>query len=99
MAAVQKGVGREEAHEVIKEHAVAVSQDLRSGRISRNNLLERLGADARLRLCTEEIQRIYAEGSHETGMAAYQIDSFCEQVKSIAEKYPGAASYSPGEIL
>lgn len=99
MAAVKKGVGREEAHEIIKEHAVAVSQDLRSGKISRNDLLERLGADARLRLSAEEIQRLYAEGAGETGMAAHQVDTFCEQVKKITEAYPDAAGYTPGEIL
>ena len=99
MAAVKKGVGREEAHEIIKEHAVAVSRDLRSGKISRNDLLGRLGADARLGLSVEEIRRIYAEGAGETGMATFQVDSFCEQVKKITETYPGAADYTPGEIL
>jgi adenylosuccinate lyase len=59
MAAVKRGVGRETAHEVIKEHAVAVSNDLRNGLISTNDLLDRLGADARLKLTREEIQEIY----------------------------------------
>ena len=31
MEAVKRGIGRETAHEVIKEHAVAVSNDLRAG--------------------------------------------------------------------
>lgn len=32
MEAVKRGIGRETAHEVIKEHAVAVSNDLRAGK-------------------------------------------------------------------
>ena len=67
MAAVKRGVGREEAHEVIKEHAVAVSNDLRNGAISQNDLLDRLGADSRLKLTREEIQEIYDANAGDTG--------------------------------
>ena len=42
MAAVKNGVGRETAHEVIKEHAVAMALDLRKG-TSENDLFRRLG--------------------------------------------------------
>ena len=44
MAAVRNGVGREEAHEAIKEHAVAVALEMRQGRAV-NDLLERFAAD------------------------------------------------------
>ena len=33
---------------MIKEHAVAVSNDLRAGKIMENNLLDRLAEDGRL---------------------------------------------------
>ena len=54
MEAVKRGIGRETAHEVIKEHAVAVSNDLRAGKISENNLLDRLaeGIHAEAGTCT-----------------------------------------------
>jgi adenylosuccinate lyase len=42
MEAVKSGAGREAAHEAIKEHAVAVSVDLRKGTISQNDLVQRL---------------------------------------------------------
>ena len=42
MEAVKAGVGRETAHKAIKEHAVATVNDLRHGKIDRNNLVERL---------------------------------------------------------
>ena len=50
MAAVRAGVGRELAHEVIKEHAVAVALAMREKGIDANDLLERLAADERLGL-------------------------------------------------
>ena len=43
MEAVKAGVGRESAHKAIKEHAVATVNDLRAGKIDRNNLIERSG--------------------------------------------------------
>ena len=99
MAAVKRGVGREEAHEVIKEHAVAVSNDLRSGRISQNDLLTRLGADARLKLSAEEIQQIYDANAGDTGMAASQVEGFSAMVQELAERFPNAVDYTPGAIL
>ena len=50
MAAVRAGVGRETAHEVIKEHAVAVALEMREKGTDANDLLDRLAADGRLGL-------------------------------------------------
>ena len=47
MAAVRNGVGREAAHEAIKEHAVAVALACAQGQAS-NDVFERLAADPRL---------------------------------------------------
>ncbi|MBQ8480676.1 MAG: adenylosuccinate lyase [Akkermansia sp.] len=99
MAAVKRGVGREEAHEVIKEHAVAVSDELRSGTIATNDLLDRLGTDGRLKLSREEIQEIYDANAGDTGMAADQVDAFCAMVTELADKYPAGVGYTPGAIL
>ena len=99
MAAVKRGVGREEAHEVIKEHAVAVSNELRSGSISQNDLLERLAADARLKLTPDEIRDIYEANAGDTGMAARQVEAFSAMVQQLADRYPGAVDYTPGAIL
>ena len=48
MAAVRAGVGREAAHEAIKDNAVAVALELREKGTDRNDLLDRLAADSRL---------------------------------------------------
>ena len=50
MASVRKGVGRETAHEAIKEHAVAVALAMREDGQGENDLLARLAGDDRLDL-------------------------------------------------
>ena len=99
MAAVKRGVGREEAHEVIKEHAVAVSNELRSGLISRNDLLDRLSADPRLKLTAEEIHAIYEANAGDTGMATQQVEAFSAMVQELTTHCPDAVNYTPGAIL
>lgn len=99
MAAVKRGVGRESAHEVIKDHAVAVSDDLRSGRISQNDLLARLAADSRLGLTQQEIEAVYNANAGDTGMAAQQVAAFAAQVQELTERFPAAVGYTPGAIL
>ena len=47
MEAVKNGAGREGAYDAIKSHALAAVKDLRSGEISQNDLVKRLGADER----------------------------------------------------
>ena len=49
MAAVRNGVGRETAHEAIKEAAVGVALDMRQG-AAENDVFDRLAADPRLGL-------------------------------------------------
>ncbi len=99
MKAVKKGLGREDAHEIIKEHAVAVSDDLRSGKISENNLLQRLSEDPRMPLDGDELKHIYAEGSKATGMAQAQTRDFCERANTYVANFPEAKVYKPGDIL
>ncbi|CAM5232768.1 hypothetical protein SAVIM40S_06464 [Streptomyces avidinii] len=48
MGAVRAGVGREAAHEVIKEHAVASALAMREQGAERNELLDKLAADERM---------------------------------------------------
>ena len=48
-AATRRGVGREKAHEVIQEHAVAVALTMREKATAGNDLFDRLAADPRLR--------------------------------------------------
>lgn len=99
MEAVKAGVGRETAHHAIKEHAVATVNDLRNGKISENDLIERLSQDDRLSLNAEQLESILAQGRSNVGAAAAQIDQFVARVDEYAKAFPAAASYQPGVIL
>lgn len=99
MEAVKRGVGRETAHKVIKEHAVATVGDMRRGAVERNDLLDRLAEDGRLGLSREELGEILRRGDRETGAAKAQVRVFCAAVGELEERWPEAAAYSPGGIL
>ena len=98
MAAVRAGVGRETAHEAIKEHAVAVALAMREGTPD-NDLLDRLAGDSRLGLTREQLDALIAEPMEFTGAARDQVARVAERVQTIAEAHPAAAAYSPGSIL
>jgi adenylosuccinate lyase len=99
MEAVKAGAGRESAHEAIKEHAVAVARDLRSGKIDRNDLLERLAGDSRLRLSRSAVDAILARASELTGAAGPQVDAFAAAAAAWSARVPESASVKPGRIL
>lgn len=99
MEAVKAGVGRETAHKAIKEHAVATVNDLRTGKVERNNLVERLAEDSRLGLSREALDAILAKGDRESGAAKAQISVFAAAVKELEAASPKAAAYGPGSIL
>lgn len=99
MEAVKAGVGREAAHKAIKEHAVATVNDLRSGKIERNNLVERLANDSRLGLTRQTLDAILARGDQESGAAKSQIAALAASIRKLEAAHPVAAAYSPGSIL
>ena len=99
MEAVKAGAGREEAHEAIKEHAVQTVRDLRSGKIIKNDLVARLGADARLGLSKARLAEMMDRAQAMTGRAATQVESFCAAVREDAQNFPDAVNYTPGAIL
>jgi len=99
MEAVKRGVGRETAHEVIKEHAVATARDIRQGKISHNNLFDRLAEDGRLKLSRADFDSIAKIAAAETGTAGMQTDNFVAAAKALSEQYPAAAAIKPGAIL
>jgi adenylosuccinate lyase len=99
MEAVKRGVGRETAHKVIKEHAVATVADMRTGAVEKNNLLDRLAEDGRLGLSREELGEILRKGDQEVGAAKAQVRYFSGEVGKLEEKWPEAAGYVPGGIL
>jgi adenylosuccinate lyase len=98
MAAVRAGVGRETAHEVIKEHAVAAALAMREQGVD-PNLLDRLAADPRLPLDRKAIEAALADRKAFIGAAGDQVDAVVAEVDALVARYPEAAKYTPGAIL
>ncbi|GGU25984.1 adenylosuccinate lyase [Nocardioides albus] len=98
MAAVRNGVGREEAHEAIKEAAVGTALSMRKGQ-AENDVFAKLGADSRLGLTEEQIQSLVAEPIEFTGAAVAQVQEVVRRVEAVIARHPEAAAYAPGEIL
>ncbi|HLN78975.1 MAG TPA: adenylosuccinate lyase [Nocardioidaceae bacterium] len=98
MAAVRNGVGRETAHEAIKEAAVGVALEMRQGRTD-NDVFERLAADERLGLSKEQLESLVADPITFTGAAVSQVQAVVRRVAEVSARYPHAAAYSPGAIL
>jgi adenylosuccinate lyase len=98
IAAVRAGMGREAAHEVIKEHAVAVALAMRE-RGAEPDLLDRLAADPRLPLDRAALAAALADRQSFTGAAGSQVDRVVAAVEELAIANPHAAGYAPGAIL
>ncbi len=99
MEAVKAGFGRETAHKAIKENAVAIVNDLRTGAVRENNLVERLASDDRIPLTLEQLNTLMTEGKENAGTARIQVTVFNEQIAKLVAEYPEAAAYTPGSIL
>jgi adenylosuccinate lyase len=98
MTAVRNGVGREEAHEAIKQHAVGVALEMRQGRTD-NDLFDRLAADERLGLTRDQIAGLVAEPIEFTGAAVAQTQAVVRRIEEVVATDPAAAAYVPGAIL
>ena len=99
IASVRHGVGRETAHEVISEHAIAVALEMRETGRSDNDLLDRLAADPRLGVSRAELDAALAAPIELTGTAGHQVATLVEQIQQIAVAHPLAAAYQPGAVL
>jgi adenylosuccinate lyase len=96
MAAVKAGVGREVAHEVIKEHAVKAALAMREGKA--NLLLDDLAADARIPLDKDALTKLISAPLEFSGDARAQIARVLARIEVITAAHPAAAQYSPGAI-
>jgi adenylosuccinate lyase len=99
VAAVRRGVGREQAHESIKEHSIAVALALRGPDGTRNDLFARLASDDRLRLSRSDIDALVADPLSFTGAAEAQVADVISRVEEVTARHPEAAAYVPEPIL
>ncbi len=98
MAAVKEGAGREDAHEAIKEHAVAVALEMREGRTT-NDLLDRLVADDRFAVDPEVVRDAVSDPHVLAGLASAQVAAVVARVGALVSADPDAAAYHPGRIF
>ena len=99
MAAIKAGAGREQAHEVIKEHAVEAALALREGIGGENELLQKLIDDPRIPLDSDAVHAALANRDTFVGRSSRQVKEFAEQIQNLAERYPEAIAYTPAPIL
>ena len=93
MQAVERGGDRQDCHEIIREHSLAVREAMRTtGKAP--DLLERLAADPRLGLSRADLDQVVAD-SRLSGLAARQTTDFLNKhvlplIEGIAEDEPAA---------
>ncbi len=96
--AVKGGMGREDAHEVIKSHAVATALDMRAGKTDGSDLIRRLGADEAFPADSGELWSAIGDAGSLVGTADDQVRRFSTQVSELVAKRP-ESSYRGAEIL
>jgi adenylosuccinate lyase len=98
VAAIQSGVGREEAHAAIQGHALDCARARRQG-AGGDDLFERLAGDERIPLDRAALDELVADPVAFVGAAPAQVRSFVAEVAEVAARHPEAAHYSPGPLL
>lgn len=93
-AAVDAGLGREAAHELVKEHAVAAALDRRDGGTAAG-LVERLDADPLVPLDAAAIGQLLSRPEDFTGTAVQQVERVCARAKDVMARHPEAAAAAP----
>lgn len=96
MASVKSGVGREIAHEAIKEHAVAAALGMRQGKA--NTVLDLLAGDSRIPFDRVQLDALIGAPIDFTGDAQAQVARVVARIETITKQFASAASYQPGSI-
>ena len=96
MASIKAGVGRELAHEIIKEHATEAALALREGKP--NMLLSSLAKDPRFPLDEASLVALISNPIEFTGDAREQVARVVKRIEAVTSTHPDAANYRPGGI-
>jgi len=99
IACVQRGLGRETAHALIKEHALAAARALRETGRDELGLLARLANDPRIPLDLDELGGLLSQPIDFVGTAVDQARALARTVEQLALKEPDAAVYVPAPLL
>jgi len=102
MLCLEKGLDREEAHEIIKKYAVNEAVNMVTNKDYEINLLENLSKDdffINAGISFNDLNIIFKDIKNEYGSAKKQIEKVNTNIDVLLEKYPSARDYSPGDIL
>ena len=99
MAAIKAGAGREQAHEAIREHAIAAALEIREGDSGHNDLLERIVNDPVLPLDADAVTEAISDHKAFIGLADSQVADFAAAAAAINSQHPDGGSYRPSPIL
>ncbi|HEX2154764.1 MAG TPA: adenylosuccinate lyase [Acidimicrobiia bacterium] len=99
VAAVLAGMGREEAHEKIRLHAVDAALARRRDPDGETDLLDRLASDPSFPLDRAQAEQAMSDPLTFTGRAPEQVGAFVERVEAIAARHLEAVEYRPAPIL
>jgi len=104
LALVDAGLGREQAHEVVREHALAAARARRevaggAGPGLGDDLIAALAGDGRVLLSEEALRQAVAQPLEHAGAARRQVAEFVKQVEAVVARHPEAAGYVPAEII
>ena len=100
--AVKSGIGREEAHGIIKKHAIAEALGMREQGSSGNRLMAKLASETVFvdaGITEDNLSSLLKDKKHFIGNADRQIDAVIEKCGELIERHRKAASYEPGDIL
>lgn len=97
LAAVDSGMGREEAHEAVKGHMVAAALAMRDGQ--EPEIAERIGADDSIPLTSPEVEDLLHDPLALVGAATHQVARFCAEASEWINRYPDARTIEGEPIL
>jgi adenylosuccinate lyase len=98
VAAIQAGMGREEAHAAIQGHALASARARREGP-GGDDLFERLANDDRIPLERAALDALVADPTAFVGAAPAQVSAFVNEVAEVTARHPDAVAYALGPLL
>lgn len=98
MHAVRNGMGREVAHELIKEHAVATALDMREGNADGSAIVSRLAADDRYPGDIATLTELVDNPEALLGAIDKQVAAVCGRIRRVADQRP-ESMYRGADIL
>jgi adenylosuccinate lyase len=100
--AVKSGIGREEAHSIIKKHAIAEALSMREQGSVGNCLMNNLASEPVFKeagITEELLNSLLLDKKHFIGNADMQIDAVIDKCGDLLERNRTAAAYEPRDIL